>query len=91
MRLSFNLSNVTTAQKDGGNDDRRTGEALNTVNMGKVFSTVNLHSTDTKKKPLSLFKGEGYKLYTTSGNGTAICYFSGYVQNCILTCYAYCT
>lgn len=45
MRLSFNLSNVTTAQKDGGNDDRRTGEALNTVNMGKVFSTVNLHST----------------------------------------------
>lgn len=68
MRLSFNLSNVTIQPGDGGSSDTEEMHWRSTEHDQYEKSVSYLHSTDTKTKPLSSFKGEGYELCSTSRN-----------------------
>lgn len=68
MRLSFNLSNVPIQPGDGGSSDTEEMHWRSTEHDQYEKSVSYLHSTDTKNKPLSSFKGEGYELSSTSRN-----------------------
>lgn len=68
MRLSFNLSNVTIQPGDGGSSDTEEMHWRSPEHDQYEKRVSNLHSTDTKKKPLGSFKGEGYELSSTSRN-----------------------